>query len=150
MNDIRAVAMNLEKPVKFKKKKILKINPFHPDYKGARFRYRMSMVFSQIKFAFQRALYGYDNVELWNMDEIFISKYRRMLKNLLATSMSHPGELTEEQWKRVIGRMIELLEIMRTDEFDASEWTLEAAKRKNLAKDQFFRLFSRWFWDLWD
>jgi hypothetical protein len=152
MSSFKIVTGNFEKTAKFKRKTVLKINPFHSDYKGARFRYRASSIVNEFKLAFQRALYGYDNAELWNMDESFVSRYRAIIEHLGVTAMSHPGELTEEQWKRILLRMIELLDIMGIDEFKVGfpDLILEAAKKKNKAKDQFFRLFSKWFWDLWD
>jgi hypothetical protein len=152
MSSFKTVSDKWEEPIKFKRKAILKINPFHSDYKGARFRYRASSIVHQFKLAFQRALYGYDNAELWNMDECFVSRYRAIIEHLGVTTTSHPGELTEEQWKRILFRMIELLDIMNTDEFEVGfpDLVLEAIKKKNKAKDEFFRLFSKWFWDLWD
>lgn len=58
--------------------------------------------------------------------------------------MGYPGRdgaRTNEEWEGIINQMIGYIDIMLEDEDD---------NRMLEAKDPFFDLYSKWFFDLWD
>ena len=57
----------------------------------------------------------------------------------------------EKLWNSVISRMIELLELMdeRNPMYDNLEYS-ECFSKLTKAKDEFFELFSKYFYHLWD
>ena len=116
-----------------------------------------------IKYRFQRASRGWADCDTWNMDFWFMKVMRPMLQHLRDTHTSHPGNLTEEAWNVVLDRMIFLLNEMDEntcsqqnvfwkgkDKDRALEREMDICKYRNSCKDEFFRLFSKYFYDLWD
>jgi hypothetical protein len=116
-----------------------------------------------IKYRFQRAFRGWADCDTWDMDFWFIEVMKPMLQHLRDTHMGHPGDLTEEAWNVVLDRMIFLLAEM--DENTCSQqntfWRsgnkdkalareIDVCKYRDTCKDEFFRLFSKYFYNLWD
>lgn len=114
-----------------------------------------------IKYRFQRAFRGWADCDTWDMDFWFMEVMKPMLQHLRDTHQGHPGELTEEAWNVVLDRMIFLLTEM--DENTCSQqntlWEdkdkalareMDICEYRNACKDEFFRLFSKYFYNLWD
>ena len=85
-----------------------------------------------------------------------------MLRELSAKAYNHPEEVSEEQWREILLEMASLLEIM--DIWDDSAARKQAgvaegdnsaealrwiSAEKEKAKECFFFLFNKWFYDLW-
>ena len=113
--------------------------------------------------------HGYDIAARWDTDLWFISTIRDVLTEYLnhhtgcpCLDETIPTDKWHEEWEKVIERMIELLDMMDSYnpiyEIDYTNETTEATWRKekedyekmNSAKDEFFQLFSKWFYYLWD
>lgn len=113
--------------------------------------------------------YGYDEYATWETFNWFSATMKSIL---IRYKEGHQGvpviiddypidfqneEANEAVWDRIIERMIELLDLMQEDcpqyEHYDSE-VLEGLKKKSeemdAAKDEFFRLFSKHYWNLWD
>ena len=116
-----------------------------------------------IKYHFQRAFRGWADCDTWDMDFWFIEVMKPMLQHFRDTHQGHPGNLTEEAYNVVLDRMIFLLTEM--DENTCSQqntlWRcgnkdkvlqreIDICKYREACKNEFFRLFSKYFYDLWD
>lgn len=135
----------------------------------------MRLMFVEIKLAFadfrarcQRFLRGYAWADVWNFDTWFIRTAEPMLRHLEKHGCSYPSETTPEEWSKTLKHMADLLHLMSEDAvieekfggYDElygsgiTKWTAE----KDLAVKQivrnsceeFFGLFKKHFYDLWD
>lgn len=124
---------------------------------------RLKYLPQAIKYRFQRAFRGWADCDTWDMDFWFMEVMKPMLQHLRDTHTSHPGNLTEEAWNVVLNRMIFLLNEM--DENTCSrqiifgrgsgkskdfQRLIDVCKYRAACKDEFFRLFSKYFYDLWN
>lgn len=113
-----------------------------------------------IKWSFQRMFRGYDDTETFEMYNTFITRYKKILTQYRNTHYGYPTDLTEEEWDSIVDRMIHCLDMM--DESYVSD-----VLRKNMPgdyvpsmksvseiteryKNEFFEMFSNWFYNLWD
>lgn len=116
-----------------------------------------------IKYRFQRAFRGWADCDTWDMDFWFIEVVKPMLQHLRDTNMGHPVNLTEEAWNVILDRMVFLLTGMDEetcsqqntlwegeDKDKAIEREMDIWKYRDACKDEFFRLFSKYFYNLWD
>ena len=157
MSSIKAIDLDhLDLPAAKKK------NIFFAQFKyskGARLRHRLKELKWDFIYAFERAVYGYEPTAVFALDSIFIERYIEIL-NQFKGGHSHPGDMTYEEWQSNIDTMIGFLKIMQEDEFNYAEklpdgnYDWEAMKqfkeKKEQAKNEFFELFSLFFFDLWD
>jgi hypothetical protein len=130
-----------------------------------------------IPYYFKQIFYlikhGYDNSAVWNINSWFVDNMKNILmeyeKNRVGTPIlveNFPWgdakneeeekiiKKNEEEWKRIINRMIELLNLMDEsndayDDLEYKDWKKDQEKMK-AAKNEFFELFSKYFYDLWD
>jgi hypothetical protein len=117
----------------------------------------------RIDFAFrcQRFRKGYSNRDVWEMRDWFIRTARPMLRELSVKAFDYPEEVGEEQWREILLEMADLLEVMDVWADDAArkatgiaenDRSEEAYKRINAevekAKNRFFFLFNKYFYDL--
>ena len=86
---------------------------------------------------------------------------RSILKQYLKYHWGYPGREgaeTNEEWESIINRMIELLNNMDVDKYpkrDANTSTVttyytEQNDFLENNKKEFFELYSKWFYNLWD
>lgn len=114
----------------------------------------------QVKYAFQRMFKGYDKTETFEMFSNFIDRYRKILKDYKKHHWGYPGELTEEEWDAIVDRMIYCLDMMDEQYLEkllledmspiytvSSKSTYEIMTKY---KNEFFQMFSEWFYNLWD
>lgn len=128
-------------------------------YYRARYWYKnikyIPLYFKQI---YHLLKYGYDEGATWeifdwfleNMKDILI-KYRQNHCGFAITDDNLSSDENEALWDATIDRMIELLDLM--DECNPKYKTGEYKKNyaeMNAAKDEFFALFSKYFYHLWD
>lgn len=86
-----------------------------------------------------------------------------MLQDLSIHRTGCPAELTDEGWGMILDEMVGLLELMDIwddtavkenhaipKEDTSYETQMQISMLKKEATEQFFHLFSKWFWDLWD
>lgn len=111
---------------------------------GGNLSCRLGTIKRELGYAWQRVWKGYDNRFWWDMNNAFINLYTELFKEFRDNMNSHPHNIGHVEWKNILDKMVNLLEQM---------WTLEdnceygkALKKKN----EFFKLFSEYFYDLWD
>ena len=123
---------------------------------------RVKEKWHHLRYRCQRFKKGYSDCDLWEMRDWFIQTAKPMLREMSSKACSYPEEVGEERWREILLEMADLLEIM--DIWDdtaarkkvglASEDKSADAMRmicaeKEKAKNRFFFLFDKWFYDLW-
>ena len=114
------------------------------------------------KFQHQRAKKGYADCDVWEMRTWFIDTARPIIVEMYEKVDNHPDELTFEAWREILKRMAHLLELMDVwdesalrkelgiSEDEKGDGVTERLKRTRVeAKNEFFALFNKWFYDLW-
>ena len=130
--------------------------------------------FREIHCSWQRCKKGYCYRDLWNLDVWFLRIMPKMLEEFLHISHGFPGklldkyagmenseELADAEWREIIQKMIFLFHeaneetcqrknpYQETDKkYLEEEERLEEYRMK--CKDEAFKLFSEWFYSLWD
>ena len=115
-----------------------------------------------LRYRCQRFKKGYSDRDVWEMRDWFIQTAKPMLRELSAKACNYPEEAGEEQWREILQEMADLLEIMDIWDDTAArkqaglapdDKSMEAAElisaEKVKARDRFFSLFSKWFYDMW-
>jgi hypothetical protein len=114
------------------------------------------------QFKRQRREKGYADCDVWEMRTWFVNTARPILMEMSEKVDNYPDELEFEQWRETIKRMAHLLALMdiwddstlrkelniNEDDKTADATALLNEKRRE-AKDEFFTLFNKWFYDLW-
>lgn len=125
-----------------------------------RLGFKIKNLYYQIKYGFQRMFRGYDDTEVFNTDLTFINRYLKILKDFSKNHHGYPPSITNEQWDDILDEMIKHLSLMTEDNvetelkkgmpdsFKPDYKTVREIMDKH--KDEFFKLFSKWFYNLWD
>ena len=125
-----------------------------------RLGFKIKNLYYQVKYGFQRMFRGYDDTEVFNMDMTFIDRYLKILKDFRKNHYGYPLGITNEQWDDILDEMIKHLSLMNEDNviaelkngmpdsFEPNYKTVNEIQNKH--KDEFFKLFSEWFYSLWD
>lgn len=95
--------------------------------------------------------YGYDEYATWETFYWFIETMRSILTSYRKKHWGCPFGMDEEEWDDIIDRMIALLDDM--DECNPKYYAEDYNKKydeMHAAKDEFFKLFSEYFYNLWD
>lgn len=114
-----------------------------------------------VKNAFYRMFRGYDDCDVYNLYETFILKYEKILKHYKQNLSSFVYGLKENEWEEILDKMIYHLHWMLEENIDKElekyvdleDWYLSTecyAKIINKHKEEFFKLFSTYFFELWD
>ena len=104
--------------------------------------------------------YGYDEYATWGTFNWFIDTMKSILphyKNHMGVPIvidNYTEEKTDEneaKWYSIIDRMVELLDLMdeQNVRYEDSDYKWQDSEM-NKAKDEFFVLFSKYFYNLWD
>lgn len=92
------------------------------------------------KYRCQRFARGYADEDMFNIDLWFVETVKPMLTYLKDQGSGFPCEFDDEdEWHNVLAEMIECLNVMDENTSETDE-----------AKDKFFELFSKYFYNLWD
>lgn len=116
--------------------------------------------------------YGYDPYAHWECYDWFIRTMKPILTRYLESEgvpiviknfpsiiqTEEDKELEKqnsEEWNRIINRMIELLDLMddNNEKYlteDYIKYPLKGDTEREIAKNEFFKLFSEYFYYLWD
>lgn len=114
----------------------------------------------QVRYSFQRMFRGYDDTETFEMFSNFIDRYKKILTDYRKHHYGHPAEFTNEQWEEIVDRMIHCLDMMNEEyveellKKDMPEGYIPSCLTVNdineRYKNEFFQLFSKYFYNLWD
>ena len=123
---------------------------------------RMKERSAQGKYRRQRADKGYSDFDLWEIRTWFVHRIVPMLREMSDKANNHPEEMEFEEWQSLLRHMADLAETMDTWEdgalrkklgIDEEDYSVESLYRisdeKEKAKEEFFTLFSKWFYHLW-
>ena len=117
---------------------------------------------NDFRYRCQRFKKGYSERDVWEMRDWFVRTAQPMLRELSTKAYNYPEEAGEEQWRDLLWEMADLLEVM--DYWDDAaackqaglapdDKSMEAVKlisaEKCKARDRFFFLFNKWFYDMW-
>ena len=96
------------------------LNGFRDKYKGCKFSYKLTQLRWELRYAWRRAWEGFDDQDIFNLDDQFIDRmivllaeYNKHNVSLFVDPESPKGELkyfTEEETHEVIEKMIWYLE----------------------------------------
>ena len=123
-----------------------------------------------IKYIYQRARYGYCDIDIWSIDQWFLEIMPSMLQQLKDTTDSYPcasdfpsqavnGTRTPEEidnegmqnWQNILSEMIFLFNEANEDTCTKkNKYDIALDKYRDECKDRAFELFSKWFRYLWD
>ena len=92
------------------------------------------------RYARQRKKRGFDDTETWNLYVTITNFIVPRLKRFRKTTISHPPNLTMEEWKDILKQMTRgFEEVLKSDEEDCDH------EKTMLALE----LFSKWYFHLW-
>lgn len=112
------------------------------------------------RYGIERMLKGYDSMDTFETFHKFIERYTKILTEYRKSHVGYVPWMTEGEWDSVIDEMLYHLHYMNEDAviedlsrdvpdaWTASQKTIDEVMGKH--KDEFFRLFSKHFYDLWD
>lgn len=125
-----------------------------------RFVHKVKNVYWNIRYGFQRMFKGYDNVDVFDTFSKFTDRYSKILAEYRKSHIGYVGTMTLEEWNSIIDEMIFHLYYMNEEnvneelkKYVSNNWipTLETvSKIMDSHKDKFFKLFSEYFYSLWD
>lgn len=101
----------------------------------------------KIKYAWQRVFRGYDDAQVYNLDNEFIKTYTNILTQFRNNTNSYPHGMEFEEWIGIIDQLIHHLNGM-VEDYDRIDYDVENSKLE-YHKNEFFALFSKHFYDLW-
>lgn len=128
-----------------------------PYYKA---RWKIKEAYWEVRYGFERMFKGYDSVDTFETFAKFIDRYTKILTDLRKCHYGYPGTITEEEWDNVLDEMIYHLYYMDEEHVTAElekdvpdNWTVSGKTVSNIMdkhKNEFFKLFSEYFYHLWD
>ena len=128
-----------------------------PYYKA---KWKVKEAYWNCRYGFERMFKGYDSVDTFETFAKFIERYTKILTEYRKTHIGHVGTMTEEEWDDIIDEMLYHLKYMDeetvTEELEKDvpdDWTASAITVYEIMdkhKDAFFKLFSEYFYNLWD
>ena len=125
-----------------------------------RIKYKVRDIYWKIRYGFQRMFKGYDAVDTFEIFAKFVERYSKILTEYRKKPWGYPGDLTEEEWDDIVDEMIyhlhytdeeTVIEELEKDVPD--EWSVSGKVVSDVMdrhKDEFFKLFSKYFFYLWD
>ena len=123
-------------------------------------KWHIKETYWKIRYGFERMFKGYDSVDTFETFAKFIERYSKILKDLRECHYGYPGTITPEKWDSILDEMLYHLYYMDEetvtkelekdvpDDWAASSKTVYEIMDKH--KNEFFKLFSKYFYDLWD
>lgn len=133
---------------------------FNICYPFRKIRWWTRDVYYQIYYGFERMFKGYDSTETFDLDYTFIERYHKILTVFRNNHWGHPFGVLEEEWDGIIDDMIHHLYMMdksnvekelckgMPEDFEPNLKTVYEIMERH--KDEFFKLFAKYFYNLWD
>lgn len=125
-----------------------------------RFRRLIVDTYYRIYHGFQRMFKDYDDYDVFELFSSFTNRYGKILTDYRKTHTGCPSEFTNKQWEAIIDEMLYHLKFMDETYIKNSlcegmpeHWlpaSLVVYEIMERHKDEFFKLFSKYFYNLWD
>ena len=121
--------------------------------------YSISILFDRIKFAWQRAVRGYDDTAYWSLASYITEIALPVLKRYAGNDGMSAYPIDDDirslvDWKNVLNKMIRAFQLSHDYEYAEGEFSevLNTEKYTMLSKemDEGFELFGKYFRNLWD
>ena len=113
----------------------------------------------KVKWRYQRFIRGWADEDTWDIDWWFIKTLSPMLKKFKEDNDSNPFKFSEEEWDTILDNMIYYLEGMNEEGAvkqlygEGANLTVddykEISNHMTHSKEEFFKLFTQYFYDLW-
>ena len=125
-----------------------------------RIKHKVKRMYWEARYGFQRMFKGYDSVDTFEIFDKFIERYTKIITEFRNNHWGYPYNLTEEEWDNVLDEMLYHLHYMEEDNvieelkkdvpksWNPSHKNINEIMEKH--KDEFFKLFSEYFFHLWD
>lgn len=117
-------------------------------------------IYWEIRYGCQRMFKDYDDVDTFETFSKFTERYKKILKEYKTHHYGYPCDMTEKEWETVIDDMIYHLHYMDNQNVEnelskgmPEDWcpsSLTVYEIMERHKDDFFELFSKYFYNLWD
>lgn len=114
----------------------------------------------KIRYGFQRMFKDYDNADMLCTYDKFVERYTKILTEYRKTHIGYVCSMTNEEWETIIDEMIYHLHYMDEEtvtkelEKDVSDdWSVSldiVYQIMEKHKNEFFELFSQYFYSLWN
>lgn len=123
-------------------------------------KWKIRDMYWEVRYGFERMFKGYDSVDTFEIFAKFIERYTKILTEYRNTHIGYIYNMTEEEYDNIIDEMlyhlhymdewtvIEELEEDVPENWSASAKTVDQIMEKH--KNEFFKLFSEYFFSLWD
>ena len=147
------------------------LNGFRDKYKGCKFSYKLKQLRWELRYAWRRAWEGFDDQDIFNLDDQFIDRmivllteYKKHNISLFVDPKSSKGELicfTEEETNEIIEEMIWYFENCKEEVVSkrlcGDNWmNIKDAKvyesiydEMIRCKNKAFKMLSDYFYQLW-
>lgn len=121
------------------------------DYRGKHWYMNFKYIPLYFRLMHHLIKYGYDEYAIWETFYWFIETMKSILTSYRKKHWGHPMGMDEEEWDGIIDKMIALLNDMDecNPKYDEEDYN-KKYDEMNAAKDEFFKLFSEYFYNLWD
>ena len=113
----------------------------------------------KLKWRCQRFIRGWADEDTWDIDWWFIKTLSPILKKFKEDNDSNPFKLSEEEWDKILDNMVYYLEGMNGEGAvkqlygEGANLTVddykEISNHMTHSKEEFFKLFTQYFYDLW-
>ena len=116
---------------------------FKKNYHGFAFDKKISKKHQQ-----QLESRGFDDTELWNLDNTIAEFILPRLKAFRENPVGYPTNLTEKKWNKALDKIIFSLDLSLNDD----KWLNLNIKERNILHKKYkkgFKLLGRYFGDLW-
>ena len=108
----------------------------------------------KLRYRIQRGRRGWSDRDVQNIYGYFTKTMCSMLRYFRAHRRGHPTYMTQTEWNFILDRMITLLEDMDRNtcskDFTGINESIDRDQYMVQCKNEFFQLFSQYFYDLWD
>lgn len=123
-------------------------------------KWKIRNAYWECRYGFERMFKGYDSMDTFEIFYKFIKKYKKVLTEFRNNHYGYPANLTEEEWDNILDSMLYHLYYMEEDNvikelekdvpdnWSVSLKTINEVMEKH--KNGFFKLFSEYFYNLWD
>jgi hypothetical protein len=125
-----------------------------------RAKWKIRDMYWEVRYGFERMFKGYDSVDTFETFAKFIERYTKILTEYRKTHIGYVGTMTEEEWDGIIDEMLYHLKYMDeetvTEELEKdvpNNWNASAITVYEIMdkhKNEFFKLFCEYFYNLWD
>lgn len=147
----------LDRPKRIKVRNDLWWNIKTPFYKMKR---KITNIYYKVRYGFERMFNDYDSIDRYNTFEKFTERYSKILTDYRKNHWGYPYKVSSDEWDNIIDEMIYHLRYMNEDNVESElckdvpeNWTPTFKTVNEIMerhKDEFFKLFSKYFFDLWD